>query len=123
MPQIKKILDLAKTLRSDNGCPWDKEQTMETMLQCVKDELLELEEAIEKKDFDNLEEEVGDVLFSLVSIVQIASEQENVSFKNILDRIEHKIISRHTWVFGDDKASTPEEALKLWKENKKKEKK
>jgi len=122
MPQIRKLIKLAKTLRSDAGCPWDKEQTLETMLQCVKNEIDELEEAIAKRDFDNLEEEAGDVLFSLISIVQIAGEHGDVSFAKVLERIEKKIISRHTWVFANDEAATAEEALALWRKNKKKEK-
>ena len=129
MPQIKKIIDLAKTLRSEKGCPWDRKQTTESMIKYLQDELLELEEAVAKKDYPNLEEEVGDILFSLVLLVQIAGEEsaktgtEEVKFKNVLDKIEEKIISRHTWVFGDDKAETAEEALALWKANKEKERK
>lgn len=127
MPQIKKILELAKTLRSENGCPWDREQTLETVLKCVHDELAELDEAVAKRDLQNLEEEVGDILFSLVLLVQIAEEESEkstpnkVNFKNVLDKIEEKIISRHTWVFGEDKAETAEEALALWRKNKAKE--
>lgn len=121
MPQIKQLLKLAATLRSEKGCPWDKEQTIDTMTKYLHDELAELEEAIAKRDFDNLEEEAGDILFSLVLLIQIAGEENKVSFKNVLNKIEQKIISRHTWVFGDDKAETAEEALALWRKNKKKE--
>lgn len=127
MPQIKKLIELAKTLRSENGCPWDREQTLETVLKCVHDEVEELGEAVAKNDLQNLEEEVGDILFSLVLLVQIAGEESEksttskVNFKNVLDKIEEKIISRHTWVFGEDKAATAEEALTLWRKNKAKE--
>lgn len=122
MPQIQKILKLAEKLRSENGCPWDRKQTIDSMCKYLHDELQELEEAVEKRDFENIEEEAGDILFSLVLLIQIASEKNKVSFKNVLDKIEEKIITRHTWVFGDDKAETAEEALELWRKNKKKEK-
>lgn len=121
MQQFQRLLDLAKTLRSEKGCPWDKEQTIDTMCKYLRDELEELEQAIEKRDFENLEEEVGDILFSLVLLVQIAGEENKASFESILHKIDQKIISRHTWVFGDDKAETAEEALALWRKNKKKE--
>lgn len=118
---MKKLLQLAKTLRSEKGCPWDRKQTIDTMIKYLHDELNELEEAVKKRDFDNIEEEVGDILFSMVLLVEIASEESKVNFHNVLNKIEEKIISRHTWVFGDDKATTAEEALTLWRKNKAKE--
>lgn len=118
---MKKLLQLAKTLRSEKGCPWDRKQSIDSMIQYLHDELTELEEAVKKRDFPNIEEEVGDILFSLVLLVEIAGEKEKVNFRNVLNKIEEKIISRHTWVFGDDKVETAEEALALWRKNKAKE--
>lgn len=80
-----------------------------------------MQEAIQKEDYENLKEELGDVIFNIVMMVNIAEEKKLFTMKEVLDDIAKKIIERHTWVFGDDKVETAEEALKKWKENKAKE--
>lgn len=87
----------------------------------LREEIEEVIEAIDKKDYENLQEEIGDVLFVLILTARIAEEEGKLKMKDVLRGIEQKIISRHTWVFGKDKANTPEEALAKWKENKSKE--
>ncbi|PIR55596.1 nucleotide pyrophosphohydrolase [Candidatus Peregrinibacteria bacterium CG10_big_fil_rev_8_21_14_0_10_36_19] len=119
---FEELLELAAKLRSDTGCPWDRKQTIASMLEHAEEEIHEVRQAIENGDHDNLKEELGDVLFQLVMIAQIAKEHEYFNMDDVIAGIHHKIISRHTWVFGDDKASTPEEALELWRLNKEKEK-
>lgn len=113
---------LAEILRSEKGCPWDRKQTIQSMLEHFMEESDEVKQAIQKKDFPNLREELGDVLFQIIMIAQIAKEEDLFNFTDVINDIDHKIRSRHTWVFGEDKASTPEEALELWKRNKSKEK-
>ncbi len=120
--KFQELIDLCSKLRSEEGCPWDRKQTYETMKKCIVDESAEVVEAIDKNDIPNLEEELGDLLFNILLIAQIASEKGDFDMKSVMEKIGEKIVSRHTWVFGTDKASTPEEALALWKENKKKEK-
>lgn len=119
---LKDLADLAAKLRSDTGCPWDRKQTISSMLKYIDEEVAEVRAAIENGDHDNLREELGDVLFQLVMIAQIASEKGYFNIDDVVEDISKKIIDRHTWVFGDDQASTPEEALTLWKRNKEKEK-
>jgi uncharacterized protein YabN with tetrapyrrole methylase and pyrophosphatase domain len=119
---LKNLEELAEKLRSETGCPWDREQTIASMLKCVDEEVSEVRQAIENGDHENLKEELGDVLFQIVMIAQIAKEHEYFDFKDVIDGIYKKIVSRHTWVFGKDKAKTPEEAILMWKENKRKEK-
>lgn len=119
---FQKLLNLASALRSDQGCPWDRKQTIASMLKYIEEEAHELCTAIENGDHENLKEELGDVLFQVIMVAQIASEQNYFSMDDVIKGISDKIISRHTWVFGDDKAETPEEALVLWKKNKEKEK-
>jgi len=119
---FEKLCKLAEVLRGENGCPWDKKQTISTMLKYLEEEVAEVREAIEKSDHRNLSEELGDVLFQLIMIAQIAKEKGEFSIEDVIEKIDHKIISRHSWVFGDDKVSTAEEALVQWKKNKKKEK-
>lgn len=119
---FQDLLELAAKLRSDTGCPWDRKQTIASMLKHTEEEVQEVREAIENGDHDNLKEELGDVLFQLVMISQIAKEHGYFDMDGVIAGISEKIISRHTWVFGDDKASTPEEALEMWRKNKEIEK-
>ncbi|KKP37448.1 MAG: tetrapyrrole methyltransferase domain-containing/MazG-like protein domain-containing protein, dITP/XTP pyrophosphatase [Candidatus Peregrinibacteria bacterium GW2011_GWF2_33_10] len=118
MKEFQKLLDLVEKLRAPNGCPWDRKQTIESLAKCVKEEANEVLEAIEKKDYENLKEEIGDVILTLSMICQIAKENKLFDMQDCLKDVSKKIISRHTWVFGKDKAETAEEALKLWKKNK-----
>lgn len=115
-----KLKKLAERLRGENGCPWDKKQTIKSMLKNIIDEAREVREAITKEDHKNLKEELGDLLFNIVMVAQIAEEEKLFSISDVLRDIEEKIVSRHTWVFGKDKAKTSHEALKLWKKNKRK---
>ncbi len=119
---LKDLCDLAKKLRSKTGCPWDRKQTIASMLEYIESEVKEVREAIEKTDHKNLREELGDVLFQIVMIAQIAKEKGYFNIDEVVNDIYKKIVSRHTWVFGKDKAHTPEEAIKMWKLNKLKEK-
>ena len=120
---IDELLKLAKILRDpDKGCPWDRERVLADFPKLLIEETEEIREAINKSDWTNLKEEIGDVLFNLCLLMQVAEEDGHFTSKEVTDAIEQKIISRHTWVFGKDKASTPEEALALWKKNKAAEK-
>jgi uncharacterized protein YabN with tetrapyrrole methylase and pyrophosphatase domain len=118
---LDPLLQLAKKLRKE--CPWDKKQTLKTIPPMLIEETQEMIEAIEKKDWENMKEEIGDVLFNLCLLMQMAEEKKYFTAQEVMDAIEEKIISRHTWVFGGDKATTAEEALKIWNKNKKAEKK
>lgn len=121
-PDFNTLLELAEILRAPNGCPWDRKQTIKSMVEHLEEEAGEVKEAIEKEDHLNLQEELGDLLFQIVMITQIAKEMGEFSMPDVIKTIDHKIRSRHTWVFGDDKVETAEEALELWKKNKQKEK-
>ena len=117
-----KLLDICAKLRGPIGCPWDKSQTISSMLEHFAEEAEEVAMAIEKNDYPNLQEELGDLLFCMMLISQIAKEEKIFDIDDVLKGIEKKIISRHTWVFGKDKATTPAEAVAIWKKNKAKEK-
>jgi MazG family protein len=119
---FQNLIDIAKKLRSPTGCPWDREQTIESMLKCLKEESIEVEEAIEKGDHENLREELGDLLFQIVMICQIASEKGLFTMKEVMEDIVKKLIERHSWVFGTDKVANTEEAIAQWKKNKAKKK-
>lgn len=117
---FQKLVDLAKHLRSEKGCPWDRKQTIESLIKHFFSEAQEMKEALEKKDNENLKEELGDILFNLVMMMNIAEEKKLFTMKEVFEGIAKKIVERHTWVFGNDKVETAEEAMKKWKENKKK---
>ena len=118
---FKDLLKLAEILRSEKGCPWDREQTIASMLEFIESEVHEVRQAIENGDHENLREELGDVMFQLIMVAQIAKENKYFDMDDVIKDIDIKIRDRHTWVFGDDKVDTAEEAIALWKKNKAKE--
>ena len=119
----EQLLDIIAKLRGENGCPWDKAQTHESMIKCLRDECGEVVEAIEKKDDDNLCEELGDVLLQVLLHAQIATEEGRFTMSDVVDGLAQKMIRRHPHVFGNaPQASTPEEGLANWKSIKEKEK-
>lgn len=120
-PNIKTLMNLASRLRSPTGCPWDRSRKIEDMAKYIKDESQEVLQAFKAKDYKNLQEELGDILFNIVLTAQIADEMGKFDMHDVMAGIDEKIRSRHTWVFGKDKAHTPEEALEMWKKNKQRE--
>lgn len=120
---FQQLVDLARRLRGPKGCPWDQEQTILGLQGAFMEEADEVRQALQNQDYDNLKEELGDVLYTLILMSLIAEEEGRFTLKDILREVHGKIVERHTWVFGDDKASTAEEALKIWKKNKEKKRK
>ncbi len=110
-------------LRGENGCPWDKKQTFESMKKCLKDESEEVFQAVDNHDMENLCEELGDVLLQIIMNSQIAKELDAFTIEDVIQGVCEKLIRRHPHVFGKEKlAETPEEALEMWKKMKQKEK-
>lgn len=114
MYNFQDLTDIITRLRSEGGCPWDREQTFESLKDCLAGETQEVFEAIDKKDMENLCEELGDVLFHVLIYSRIAEEEGAFTLDDVIDGISRKMIRRHPHVFGDAKASTPEECLALW---------
>ena len=120
---INELLEIVEILRSPDGCEWDRAQNFSTMKQCLKNETQEVLDAIDNQDYENLREELGDVLLQVVMNGQIAKEQGLFSFDDVVQTLCEKLIRRHPHVFGDiEKPKTAEESLKLWKQVKQKEK-
>lgn len=117
--------DLVETfavLRGPNGCPWDKKQTHESLIKCLQNESQELIDAINNKDDDNMKEELGDVLLQVLLHSQIAAEEGKFTIDDVIQGLYDKLHRRHPHVFGEHaKAASPEEALNVWREMKKKE--
>ena len=117
------IVSLARRLRAPGGCPWDREQTLESLRAYVLEEAYEVIQAIELGDTDGLVEELGDFLFQVVFISQIASEEGKFGIGDVTQRLHDKLIRRHPHVFGEKKAKDADEALRTWNAEKLKEKK
>jgi len=120
--EFKDLLDIMKILRSEKGCPWDREQNHESLKKYLIEETYEVLEAIDLKDKDKLCEELGDVLLQIVFHAEIASERGDFDINDVITAICRKMVLRHTHVFGDAKAATPDEVVDNWEAIKKKEK-
>ena len=122
MKIFDEFVDTIATLRSPGGCPWDMEQTHESMKGCLMDEAQEVLDAIDAKDDKNLCEELGDLLLQVVMHAQIAAEEGRFTIEDVIRGVNDKMIRRHPHVFGDVKVDSPEDQLKLWEQIKAQEK-
>jgi tetrapyrrole methylase family protein/MazG family protein len=111
---FRTLVNLVEYLRSEDGCPWDREQTMESMIECLREESEEVVQAVEAGDMDNLEEELGDFILQGVFYAQLAREKDLFDIDSVLERLNQKLVKRHPHVFGEEKAETAEEALDAW---------
>lgn len=117
---ISELIEIVNILRSPDGCEWDRAQTFSTMKKCLTDETQEVLDAIDNSDYQNLKEELGDVLLQVVMNSEIASEQGLFTLDDVVQTLCEKLIRRHPHVFGDvPKPTTPEESLAIWKSVKK----
>lgn len=110
---FQALMDLARYLRTPEGCPWDREQTSRSFAGFLVDETQELLEAFETNDA-HLEEEYGDCIFTLLASVAAAEEEGRVNMETLLRRIHEKMIRRHVHVFGENKAASPQDAIDSW---------
>jgi len=118
-----KVVKVIETLRGPNGCPWDKEQTRESIKPLLIEEAYEVLEAIEEKDPELIKEELGDLLLQVIFHAQIAKESNEFTIKEILDVLHDKMVRRHPHVFKGQDAKSSKEVLKQWEEIKKSENK
>lgn len=119
---FEDIVDVTRTLRMPGGCPWDREQTHESLKRYILEEAAEVVEAIESEDIDNLQEELGDLLFQVLIHSQIADEENYFDIYDVIKTLTEKMIRRHPHVFGDFKADTPEDVFIKWDKIKETEK-
>ncbi len=109
-------------LRAPDGCPWDREQTFDTIKPFTLEETYEVIDAIDRRDFRALCEELGDLMLQVVFYAQMADEEGRFTVSESLDAINEKLIRRHPHVFGSGDAKTPDQVLKRWDEIKAEEK-
>ena len=111
---ISDLLEIMRILRSENGCPWDREQDHKSIRKDFLEETYEVVEAIDTEDSELLQEELGDVLLQVVFHSRIEEEKGGFDFRDVADGICQKLIVRHPHVFGDVTAETSGEVLKNW---------
>jgi MazG family protein len=110
-------------LRGPGGCPWDREQTFDSIKPYTLEETYEVLEAIDNRDWDELSSELGDLLLQVLFYAQMAHEENSFSIDQVLDRLSQKLVDRHPHVFGDVKAETSSDVLRNWEALKAEEKK
>ena len=118
---FQDLLDIIELLRSPEGCPWDREQTHESLKSALLEECYEVIDAIEREDEDALIEELGDILLQVVFHASIGKEYGYFDIMDVIGGISDKMINRHPHVFGDSKVNSSKEVLVNWDEIKKEE--
>ncbi len=118
---LDELIAIMSALRGENGCPWDKEQTRESLKPFIVEEAYEVLEAIDEKNPEAIKEELGDLLFQIVFQCQIAKERGEFGMQEVLERIAKKMIARHPHVFGEAQYKTTDEVLVRWEAQKKRE--
>lgn len=119
---FEDIVELSKYLRSSKGCPWDREQTLETLRSFILEEAYEVIGAIDTNDIEELREELGDLLYQVIFASQICAEEGRFDIGDVLEGLYYKLLRRHPHVFGDQRARDAEDAVKRWHGEKMKEK-
>lgn len=112
---FERLVGVMRRLLGPGGCPWDREQTHRSLLKYLYEEAGEVARAVRRKDWKNLEEELGDLLLQVVFHAELASRAGRFDIYDVTRGISSKLIRRHPHVFGNAKAATPEEVLRQWK--------
>ena len=118
---FEKLVDIMSALRGEKGCPWDKEQTRESLKPFLVEETYEVLEAIDEGKPEKIREELGDLLFQILFHAQIGKERKEFDIRDVIEEIAEKMIARHPHVFGGASYETSEEVLKQWEERKREE--
>jgi len=117
-----QLVEIVKTLRTPEGCPWDREQNLYSIKNHFLEEAFELVDALDNEDIENIREELGDVIFHVVFHAVMAEEEGHFDLSSVLDEINEKLIRRHPHVFGDMGSINTEEVIVNWEKIKDKEK-
>ena len=120
--KFEALVKIVDKLRSPDGCPWDMEQTSESLIPYFIEEVYEVVEAVDSKDSDALKEELGDVLLHIIFQALIAEENKKFVISDVIDLVSNKLEKRHPHVFGDEKANGSFHAKQNWEKAKHQEK-
>jgi len=121
--RFERAVSIMARLRGPGGCPWDREQTFDSIKPYTLEETYEVLEAIDNRDWDELTGELGDLLLQVLFYAQMAKDEGTFSIDEVLDRLSDKLVNRHPHVFGDVKAETSSDVLRNWAALKAEEKK
>jgi len=121
-PNLEKLVDIIAILRSENGCPWDREQTHKSLRPNMLEEAYEAVDAIDEGDIPNLREELGDVLLQVVLHSQIAKDNGEFDIEDVAKELSDKLIHRHPHVFGTEHVNSADDVVTNWDKLKKEEK-
>ncbi|MDC3006232.1 nucleoside triphosphate pyrophosphohydrolase [bacterium] len=120
--EINNLLQTFKKLRDPSqGCPWDKEQDFKSIASCSIEEAYEVADAIEREDFNDLKEELGDLFFQIIFHSGMAEEEKLFNFEEVVKELNDKLIRRHPHVFDKKQKMSASESLEIWEKEKKKE--
>jgi tetrapyrrole methylase family protein/MazG family protein len=124
LANFSQLVNTMARLRAPGGCPWDRKQTHSSLLRYLKEETAEVVAAVRKKDWENLKEELGDVLLQILFHSEIANERKAFNINDVIETLNSKLIRRHPHVFGRGKKEnlTAAEVKRRWKIIKEKEK-
>jgi MazG family protein len=111
---LAKLIELVAHLRGPDGCAWDRAQNYDSIKGLLLEEAYEVVDAVNKRDFDGLEDELGDLLFQVAFYARLAEEEQRFTLDDVIDHLHAKLVRRHPHVFGKTRARTPEEALASW---------
>ena len=118
---LNELISIMERLRAPGGCPWDREQTTESLVPFIIEEAYEVIAAIDARSPDMLKDELGDLLFQIIFLCQLAGEEEQFTMEDVIKGSVEKMVRRHPHVFSDEKAESTKEVLKNWARIKKEE--
>jgi MazG family protein len=121
--KFERLVEIMARLRAPGGCPWDREQTFDTIKPYTLEETYEVLDAIDRREWQELADELGDFMLQAVFYAQMAAEQNLFRIDDALDAINEKLVRRHPHVFGEQSAETGEDVKRIWGEVKASEKK
>ena len=119
---VARLIAIMARLRGESGCPWDRNQDLNSLLETMEGEYRELVQAVKSGDRGGIREELGDLFYNIVFMARVAEEQGWFTFKDMAREIGDKLIRRHPYVFELPRQLTLEEATRVWKEIKAREK-
>ena len=120
--KFTRLVEIMAKLRAPGGCPWDREQTFDSIKPYTLEETYEVLDAIDARDWNGLSEELGDFMLQAVFLAQMASEERLFNIEDSLDSINEKLVRRHPHIFGEGSADTADAVKKRWDEIKAEEK-
>jgi tetrapyrrole methylase family protein / MazG family protein len=123
MDEFKSLIDIVDRLLAPDGCPWDREQTLQSMRHLLIEECYEVIEAIDLNHDRQLEEELGDLLFNVIFLCKLAEKEKRFTLVDVIRHITAKLVRRHPHIFGEAKVSSSKEVLEQWEKIKQTENK